>query len=125
MNVLFAVGVALTTVELRLLAGRSNPYWGGESFVAAQAALATLASAGLGVVFVKRGAAVWSPAGSGPAHSTAAEDHGCQEQEGAARIGELFAVPAAMAVQDAQVLAARHCRRAAPGARPGPMLARC
>lgn len=45
--------------------------------------------------------------------------------EGAARIGELFAVPAAIAVQDAQVLAARHCRRAAPGARPGPMLARC
>lgn len=55
LSVPFGVGVALTTDELRVMAGRSNPYWGGESFAAAQAALSALASAGLSVRFVKRG----------------------------------------------------------------------
>lgn len=43
--------------ELRLLAGRNNPYWGGEVFALTQAAAAGLTGVGWLVVFVRRGLA--------------------------------------------------------------------
>jgi hypothetical protein len=51
----FGVGVALTTDELRLLAGRNNPYWGGEGFALTQGATALMASLGFCIDFVRRG----------------------------------------------------------------------
>jgi hypothetical protein len=51
----FGIGLALTADELRLMAGRSNPYWGGERFALGQGAAALVASVGFGIDFVRRG----------------------------------------------------------------------
>lgn len=55
LSVPFGAGVALTTDELRLLAGRNNPYWGGERFALTQCAGAALGAIGLGTLFHRRG----------------------------------------------------------------------
>ena len=62
----FGVGLALTTDELPLLYGRTNPYWGdnAEHFALAQGAAATLASLGLGLRFLRRG---WNANPASPA----------------------------------------------------------
>jgi len=57
LSVPFAAGLALTTDELRLLAGRNNPYWGGEVFALAHSAAAALTAMGLLFAFVRRGLA--------------------------------------------------------------------
>jgi hypothetical protein len=51
----FAVGWALTSDELRLLAGRNNPYWGGQGFALVQSGVAGIAATGMVVTFVRRG----------------------------------------------------------------------
>lgn len=51
----YGIGVALTTDELRLLAGRNNAYWGSNRFAFVQCALGSLGCAGLGAVFYLRG----------------------------------------------------------------------
>ncbi|MDJ1134190.1 hypothetical protein [Streptomyces iconiensis] len=49
-------GFALTTDELRLLAGRNDPYWGrGQRFAHAQGAVASLIASGIGADIVRRG----------------------------------------------------------------------
>lgn len=51
----FGIGLALTTDELRILAGRNNPYWDGEGFAWAQSGFAALASLGIAGDIVRRG----------------------------------------------------------------------
>lgn len=55
LSVPFGIGLALTTDELPLLAGRTNPYWGPARFALVQGVLATSAAAGLGGLLVFRG----------------------------------------------------------------------
>jgi hypothetical protein len=58
LGVPFGVGVGLTTDELRVLAHRSDPYWGGQRFALAQAALAAAGSAGMLTALIQRGRAI-------------------------------------------------------------------
>lgn len=61
LSVPFGVGVALITDELRLLAGRNNPYWGSERFAWTQCAAGSLLALGLVGLFWRRGhAAGWT-----------------------------------------------------------------
>lgn len=55
LSVPFGTGVALTADELRLLAGRNDPYWGGEGFALAQCAAGALGAVCLGTLFQRRG----------------------------------------------------------------------
>lgn len=58
LSVPYGVGVALTTDELRLLAGRGNAYWGSQFFaLVAQSGSAAFASLALSIDFVRRGSA--------------------------------------------------------------------
>lgn len=51
----FGVGVGLTADELRLLADRNDPYWGGQPFALAQIGVAGSVSGALLVAFLCRG----------------------------------------------------------------------
>lgn len=55
LSVPVGVGTAMVAHELRLLAGRNNPYWRGERFSFAQGAAAAVASLALGVRMTSRG----------------------------------------------------------------------
>ena len=55
LSIPFGVGVGLTADELRLLADRNDPYWGGQPFALAQIGLAGSVSAVLLFTFLRRG----------------------------------------------------------------------
>lgn len=57
LSVPFGVGVALTSDEGRLLAGRGDPYWGNQGFALVQSAASGLAAAALSMRFICRGRA--------------------------------------------------------------------
>jgi len=58
LSVPFGVGLALTTDELPLLAGRNDAYWGAARFALVQSCLATAVSAGMGGRILIRGRAL-------------------------------------------------------------------
>jgi hypothetical protein len=53
----YGIGVGLTADELRVLANRSDPYWGGQHFALLQAAAAGCVSIGVALRFVRTGRA--------------------------------------------------------------------
>lgn len=55
LSVPFGAGLALTTDELPLLAGRNDPYWGAERLALAQFTAATIGAAGFATLFHRRG----------------------------------------------------------------------
>lgn len=61
LSVPFGTGVALTTDELRLLAGRNNPYWGSQAFALTQSAGAAIGATGLIAQFYRRGRHATAP----------------------------------------------------------------